>query len=116
MWGRGSGETEPRKSLPYALHLRLLKRGFSAKSGINTFKNRCSVKSSITHIRMDRIDVHSHFLPPEYRAACEMTGHGKPDGMPALPISEPSHNIIMVVPADLIQPLSNGASKRTWIL
>lgn len=33
-----------------------------------------------------KIDVHSHFLPPFYREACLETGHGKPDGMPALPV------------------------------
>ena len=32
------------------------------------------------------IDTHAHFLPPFYREACEGTGHGKPDGMPALPV------------------------------
>lgn len=34
-----------------------------------------------------RIDVHSHFLPPAYAAALEDTGHSKPDGMPAIPVS-----------------------------
>lgn len=34
----------------------------------------------------ERIDVHAHFLPPFYREACEKTGHGNPDGMPAVPV------------------------------
>jgi hypothetical protein len=34
----------------------------------------------------ERIDVHAHFLPPFYRKACLETGHGKPDGMPVLPV------------------------------
>jgi hypothetical protein len=34
----------------------------------------------------ERIDVHAHFLPPFYRAACLETGNGKPDGMPVLPV------------------------------
>ncbi|KAE9376329.1 amidohydrolase 2 [Stipitochalara longipes BDJ] len=39
-----------------------------------------------------KIDVHSHFLPSFYRKACLETGHGKPDGMPALPEwSEDTH-------------------------
>jgi hypothetical protein len=35
----------------------------------------------------ERIDIHGHFLPPFYREACEKTGHGEPDGMPAVPVS-----------------------------
>jgi hypothetical protein len=34
----------------------------------------------------ERIDSHAHFLPPFYREACENTGHGKPDGMPTIPV------------------------------
>lgn len=34
----------------------------------------------------EKIDVHAHFLPPFYRKACLETGHGKPDGMPALSV------------------------------
>lgn len=33
----------------------------------------------------ERIDTHAHFIPSFYRDACEETGHGKPDGMPAVP-------------------------------
>jgi 6-methylsalicylate decarboxylase len=32
-----------------------------------------------------KIDVHSHFVPPKYRQACEENGHSHPDGMPAIP-------------------------------
>lgn len=32
-----------------------------------------------------KIDVHSHFLPPTYRQACQENGHANPDGMPYLP-------------------------------
>jgi predicted TIM-barrel fold metal-dependent hydrolase len=32
------------------------------------------------------IDVHAHFLPPEYVAAAERAGHVRPDGMPAWPV------------------------------
>jgi hypothetical protein len=38
----------------------------------------------------DKIDTHAHFIPPFYRRACEDTGHGKPDGMPAIPVPKPS--------------------------
>jgi predicted TIM-barrel fold metal-dependent hydrolase len=32
------------------------------------------------------IDVHAHFLPPEYVEAAERAGHQRPDGMPAWPV------------------------------
>jgi hypothetical protein len=31
------------------------------------------------------IDVHQHYVPEVYRRAAEAAGHGKPDGMPAIP-------------------------------
>jgi predicted TIM-barrel fold metal-dependent hydrolase len=34
---------------------------------------------------MQRIDVHHHFIPDQYRKACVKVGQDKPDGMPALP-------------------------------
>ena len=33
-----------------------------------------------------RIDVHAHFVPPAWRAACEAHGHSRPDGMPGIPV------------------------------
>lgn len=43
-----------------------------------------------------RIDVHSHFLPPAYRQACQENGHANPDGMPYLPEwSEEAHIELM---------------------
>ncbi len=32
-----------------------------------------------------RIDVHAHYLPPQYRAALVAAGHAKPSGMPGIP-------------------------------
>ena len=37
-----------------------------------------------------RIDTHSHFLPPEYREELARNGHKNPDGMPAIPVKVPS--------------------------
>ena len=34
-----------------------------------------------------RVDIHAHFIPPSYRQACFEAGHGKPDGMPKLPVN-----------------------------
>ncbi len=40
----------------------------------------------------EKIDVHSHFLPPKYRDDLAEHGHSHPDGMPAVPQwSEKSH-------------------------
>ncbi|MBC7273712.1 MAG: amidohydrolase [Streptomyces sp.] len=33
----------------------------------------------------DAIDVHAHFITPRLRAAMHAAGHGRPDGMPAIP-------------------------------
>ncbi|GAB7363731.1 hypothetical protein MBLNU230_g4299t1 [Neophaeotheca triangularis] len=40
-----------------------------------------------------RVDVHSHFLPPFYRKACEDNGHANPDGMPAVPQWSPEAHL-----------------------
>ena len=37
---------------------------------------------------MERIDVHCHAVPPGYRQYALVNGHEKPDGMPALPVSQ----------------------------
>lgn len=37
---------------------------------------------------MERIDVHCHAVPPGYRQYALDNGHEKPDGMPALPVSQ----------------------------
>ncbi|KAG4441838.1 hypothetical protein IFR05_002702 [Cadophora sp. M221] len=44
----------------------------------------------------EKIDIHAHFIPPFYREASLKTGHGKPDGMPAIPEwSEEEHLELM---------------------
>ncbi|KAF2140393.1 uncharacterized protein K452DRAFT_319883 [Aplosporella prunicola CBS 121167] len=44
----------------------------------------------------DRIDVHSHFLPPFYRDELAQNGHSNPDGMPAIPEWDlPTHLALM---------------------
>lgn len=40
---------------------------------------------------MERIDVHTHCVPPAYREYClrnDFAGRGHPDGMPAIPVSK----------------------------
>jgi predicted TIM-barrel fold metal-dependent hydrolase len=46
--------------------------------------------------KVDLVDVHAHFLPPEYVAAAERAGHQRPDGMPGWPAwSERRHLELM---------------------
>ncbi|CAI6088151.1 unnamed protein product [Clonostachys chloroleuca] len=45
---------------------------------------------------LSRVDLHSHFIPPSYRAALVKYGYGQPDGMPFIPAwSEESHLSLM---------------------
>lgn len=40
-----------------------------------------------------KIDVHAHYLPPDYRRLAAEAGHDKPDGMPGLPEWDPERAI-----------------------
>lgn len=40
-----------------------------------------------------KIDVHVHYLPPEYRRLAAEAGHSKPDGMPGLPEWSPERAV-----------------------
>lgn len=45
---------------------------------------------TLTKSKMERIDVHTHCVPPSYREYClhsDFAGRGHPDGMPAIPVS-----------------------------
>jgi hypothetical protein len=39
---------------------------------------------------LSRADLHSHFIPPSYRAALVKYGYGQPDGMPFIPVCKHS--------------------------
>lgn len=50
-----------------------------------------AVVHGATCLRADdlaRIDVHAHFVPPFWREASIEHGHGQPDGMPSIPVSD----------------------------
>lgn len=49
------------------------------------FRQRES-KASTHTMTEEKIDIHAHFIPPFYQEACLKTGHGKPDGMPTIPV------------------------------
>lgn len=40
---------------------------------------------------VERIDTHSHFVPPFWRAESVKHGYGMPDGMPGIPVSSAHH-------------------------
>jgi hypothetical protein len=46
----------------------------------------------VQYLNMERIDAHTHCVPPSYREYClqsDFAGNGHPDGMPAIPVSTP---------------------------
>ena len=43
-----------------------------------------------------KIDVHVHYLPPEYRRLAAEAGHAKPDGMPGLPAWDAERAVAMM--------------------
>jgi hypothetical protein len=62
----------------------------------------------------DRIDVHSHFLPDFYRDALHATGHGNPDGMPAVPVRifKPLVSVECIIDLSFDRDDRSGQSKR----
>nr|WP_315594776.1 amidohydrolase family protein [uncultured Cupriavidus sp.] len=48
-----------------------------------------------------RIDVHAHYIPEQYRAALEAAGHGKPSGMPAIPMWSAARHVAMMDHLDI---------------
>jgi predicted TIM-barrel fold metal-dependent hydrolase len=43
-----------------------------------------------------KLDVHAHYLPAAYRDALERAGHGRPDGMPAIPEWSASEHVAVM--------------------
>ncbi|CZR69510.1 uncharacterized protein PAC_19410 [Phialocephala subalpina] len=66
-----------------------------------------------------RIDTHAHFIPPFYRTACKDSGNGRPDGMPAIPVS----TLVMLKPvknlldnATILLAILQNAGQRSFAL
>lgn len=45
---------------------------------------------------LQKIDVHAHYLPSDYRQALIENGHSKPDGFPVLPMWSPAAHLAMM--------------------
>ncbi|KAF2816563.1 amidohydrolase 2 [Mytilinidion resinicola] len=62
-----------------------------------------------------RIDVHSHFLPPEYCDELRKNGHSKPDGMPAIPTWSLAGHLEMMSKANVTKSILSISSPGTNI-
>jgi hypothetical protein len=47
-------------------------------------------------VKMAKIDVHAHYLPDFYADALRTNGHGRPDGMPAVPKWDVEENLAVM--------------------
>ena len=45
---------------------------------------------------LDKVDVHAHYLPADYRQALLDHGHAQPDGFPVLPTWSPEEHLAMM--------------------
>lgn len=63
-----------------------------------------------------RIDVHSHFLPPNYREALASNGHSHPDGMPAIPEWSLDAHLTMMKTANVTKSILSVSSPGTHIV
>jgi predicted TIM-barrel fold metal-dependent hydrolase len=71
--------------------------------------------TNMTHPLPERIDVHSHFLPPFYRTALAANGHTHPDGMPAIPEWSPDRHLEMMKAANVSKSILSISSPGTHI-
>jgi len=68
------------------------------------------------HPLPQRIDVHSHFLPPFYRTALSENGHSHPDGMPAIPEWSLERHLGMMSIANVSKSILSISSPGTHIV
>ncbi|CAA9963124.1 Amidohydrolase protein [Pyrenophora teres f. maculata] len=68
------------------------------------------------HPLPQRIDVHSHFLPPFYRTALSEHGHSRPDGMPAIPEWSVERHLEMMSTANVSKSILSISSPGTHIV
>ncbi|KAF1993549.1 amidohydrolase 2 [Amniculicola lignicola CBS 123094] len=63
-----------------------------------------------------RIDVHSHFLPPDYHDALMSNGHEKVDGMPGIPPWSETAHLDMMKTANVTKSMLSISSPGTHIV
>jgi predicted TIM-barrel fold metal-dependent hydrolase len=77
--------------------------------------HRTPTKLNMANSLPQRIDVHSHFLPPFYRTALAENGHTHPDGMPAIPEWSPERHLEMMKVANVSKSILSISSPGTHI-
>jgi predicted TIM-barrel fold metal-dependent hydrolase len=70
----------------------------------------------MSHPLPQRIDVHSHFLPPFYRDALASHGHSRPDGMPAIPEWSLERHLEMMLTANVSKSILSISSPGTHLV
>lgn len=63
-----------------------------------------------------KIDVHSHYLPPAYRKACQENGHANPDGMPHLPEWSPEAHLELMDKCGISKSVLSISSPGTHLV
>ncbi|KIV85319.1 hypothetical protein PV11_01023 [Exophiala sideris] len=63
-----------------------------------------------------KIDCHSHYLPPGYRAVCAEHGHKNPDGMPAIPEWSPEAHLEMMKAVNITKSMLSISSPGTHLV
>ncbi|EPS27946.1 hypothetical protein PDE_02890 [Penicillium oxalicum 114-2] len=67
---------------------------------------------------MQRIDVHTHCVPPAYRAICRrnsFAGRGHPDGMPAIPPWDPESHLALMKDLGITRSILSMSSPGTHL-
>ncbi|KAF9889213.1 hypothetical protein FE257_007526 [Aspergillus nanangensis] len=65
---------------------------------------------------IERIDVHSHFVPPFWREASVSAGYGKPDGMPAIPEWSLETHLDFMKQANITKSIISITSPGTYLI
>ncbi|KAL2843699.1 hypothetical protein BJY01DRAFT_248474 [Aspergillus pseudoustus] len=79
-----------------------------------TFHQACC--TALTTDRTDKIDVHSHYVPPFWRNESIMTGHGQPDGMPGIPDWSEEAHLELMRQANISKSILSITSPGTYLI
>ncbi|KAH8700875.1 hypothetical protein BGW36DRAFT_137676 [Talaromyces proteolyticus] len=63
----------------------------------------------------ERIDTHTHLLPPFYQQACRENGHTKPDGMPRLPDWTPESHLSLMDKLNISKSILSISTPGTYL-
>jgi predicted TIM-barrel fold metal-dependent hydrolase len=83
---------------------------------VPNINNSSQSTTNMSHPFPQRIDVHSHFLPPFYCDALEAHGHSHPDGMPAIPSWSLKRHLEMMSTANVSKSILSVSSPGTHLV